>query len=367
MASTVFQLGHKPIKDHVFSPDRDILAITNENNVEIYQVGNLNSKPKLFATLKEHDKTVTAVDISPDGSQILTCSQDRNALVWKWDGSEFKPTLVLLRISRAATSCKWSPDGTKFAVGSSDRVIAVCYYEEENNWWVSKHLKKPIKSTITSIAWHPNNILLACGSTDGHARVFSAYIKGLDAKPPASVWGSKLPFQTLCGDFVNETGAWIHDVAFSPDGEVLAYVSHDASIGVVYPEGEGLPPKSIESVKTNYLPFKSLVFLTNNKIIAGGHNCNLIVFEGDESSWRETKSIETQKDLTKEPDTEDEEISSHQALNMFRQMDLKGKSKPNSNVNLYTTHQNTIESINIFSERQVTTSGIDGKVVIFDV
>lgn len=367
----VFQLGHKPIKDHAFSPKKDILAITNGINVEIYQVGNLNSKPKLFTILKEHDKTVTAVDISPDGLSILTCSQDRNALVWKWDNNanEFKPTLVLLRISRAATCCRWSPDGSKFAVGSSDRVIAICYYEEENNWWVSKHLKKPIKSTITSIDWHPNNVLLACGSTDGHARVFSAYIKGLDEKPPATVWGSKLPFQTLCGDFINETGAWIHDVAFSPDGDVLAYVSHDASIGIVYPEGEGLPPKSILSIKTNYLPFKSLVFLTNNEIVAGGHNCNLIVFEGDESNWQETKVIETQKDLIKESNVnDDEEISSHQALNMFKQMDLKGRVKTgSSNKNLYTTHQNTIECIRVFSKTQVSTSGIDGKVVIFDI
>jgi len=37
----------------------------------------------------------------------------------------------------------------KFAVGSSARVVSVCYFDEENNWWVSKHIKKPIRSTIT--------------------------------------------------------------------------------------------------------------------------------------------------------------------------------------------------------------------------
>ena len=60
-----------------------------------------------------------------------------------------------------------------------------------------KHLKKPLKSTITTIDWHPNGVLLACGSTDGHVRVFSGYIKGIDAKPDPSVWGTKLPFQTF--------------------------------------------------------------------------------------------------------------------------------------------------------------------------
>lgn len=376
----IYQLGHLPIKDHVFSPDRTILAITKENLVEIYKVdpNNLSTKPKLVAQLRDHDKTVTSVDISPDGSRILTCSQDRNASVWEYEDGEFKPTLVLLRINRAATVCRWSPDGQKFAVGSGDRVIAVCYYEQENDWWVSKHLKKPIKSTITTIDWHPNGVLLASGSTDGHIRVFSGYIKGIDAKPEPSVWGTKLPFQTLCGDFTNETNAWIHGVKFSPDGNALAWVSHDSSIGVVYPQGEGLEPKSILNVKTSYLPFKSVVWTSDNSVVVGGFNCNLVVFKGNEQNWQEAYQIEEQKDLTKEPpkvngDDEEEEISSHQALNMFKQMDLKGRAnKPSGGHGkaakaLTTIHQNTIVSIKNFANGQVSTSGIDGKVVIFNV
>ena len=58
----------------------------------------------------------------------------------------------------------------KFAVGSGARLISVCYFEQENDWWVSKHIKKPIRSTITSLDWHPNNVLLAAGSTDFKVR-----------------------------------------------------------------------------------------------------------------------------------------------------------------------------------------------------
>ena len=378
----IYQLGHLPIKDHVFSPDRSILAITKGNDVEVYQISpsNLSSKPQLIAVLKDHDKTVTSVDISPDGSKILTCSQDRNALVWEYANGEYKPTLVLLRINRAATVCRWSPDGSKFAVGSSDRIIAVCYYEEENDWWVSKHLKKPLKLTITTIDWHPNGVLLACGSTDGHVRVFSGYIKGIDAKPDPSVWGTKLPFQTLCGDYTNETNAWIHGVKFSPDGNALAYVSHDSSVGFVYSQGEGLPPRAIFNVKTDNLPFKSVVWLNDQQVCAGGFTCNLVVFQGDEHGWQQAYQVEEQKDLTKEVphsklgegDDDDEEISSHQALNMFKQMDLKGRvSKPSAGGKpakaLNTIHQNTINSIRNFDQGRVSTSGIDGKVVIFNV
>lgn len=62
----------------------------------------------------------------------------------------------------------------KFAVGSGARLISVCYFEKENDWWVSKHIKKPIRSTVTCLDWHPNDVLLVAGSTDFKVRVFSA-------------------------------------------------------------------------------------------------------------------------------------------------------------------------------------------------
>lgn len=36
--------------------------------------------------------------------------------------------------------------------------------------WLSKHIKKSICSTVLSLDWHPNNILLAAGSADLHCR-----------------------------------------------------------------------------------------------------------------------------------------------------------------------------------------------------
>ncbi len=82
---------------------------------------------------------------------------------------------------------------------------------------MSKHLKKPIRSTITTVAWHPNSVLLAAGSTDAHARVFSSFIKGVDERPEPGVWGERLPFNTVCGEYLNNSAGWVHAVAFSPE------------------------------------------------------------------------------------------------------------------------------------------------------
>lgn len=40
---------------------------------------------------------------------------------------------MLLRINRAATCVKWSPDEKKFAVGSGARLISICYFEKVIN------------------------------------------------------------------------------------------------------------------------------------------------------------------------------------------------------------------------------------------
>lgn len=362
-APVVHNLGHEAIADHSFSQDRNLLAVAKENTVQLFF--NSGKKFELGTTLKEHDKLVTSVDVASSG-KIVTCSQDRNALVWEpqADGT-WKPTLVLLRINRAATFVRWSPDEKKFAVGSGARTIAVCYFENENDWWISKHIKKPIRSTILSVDWHPNSVLLAAGSTDGHARVFSGFIKDVDEKPNPTVWGERLPFQTLCGDFTDASGGWVHDVSFSPSGNSLAFVTHDSSIVVAYPAGPDLPPKAVVSVSTSYLPFRSLIFLNENEIVTAGHDCHPVVFKGDESGWQFSHAID---DPSKAAKHEQRESS---ALNMFRQLDLKG-ADDTGNTELATIHQNTITRLRPYasSSGRVTkfsTSGVDGRLVIFSV
>jgi actin related protein 2/3 complex subunit 1A/1B len=132
---------------------------------------------------------VTSIDWAPTTDRIVTCAQDRNAYVWTKEPEpsiptqyKWKPTLVVLKINRAATQVRWSPLENKFAVASGARCICVCSFDEEMNWWASKQIKKPIRSTVLSIDWHPNNVLLASGSADMKARVFSTYLKEVDSK-----------------------------------------------------------------------------------------------------------------------------------------------------------------------------------------
>lgn len=373
----IHHLFHAPIADHSFSADRTTLAVARDTSVELYERS--GGKFSLKDELKGHDKLVTGVDIAPRSGKIVTCSQDRNAYVWDpptKPGQPYKPTLVLLRINRAATIVRWSPSETKFAVGSGARLISICYFEDENDWYISKHLKKPIRSTISSLAWHPNGVLIAAGSTDGHARVFSSFIKGVDERPSPSVWGERVPFNTVCGEYMNSTAGWVHDVAFSPSGDVLAFAAHDASITVVYPSAPEQPPKSVVSVSLTGLPCRSLLFKTEQEILAAGYDCEIFRLQGSAGGWKIAGLLEGGRKapptrLGSGPSMDGEDGGGESALNMFRQMDLKG-TKQRDDTQLRTTHQNTVNTLRPYEESsgsvsKISSGGVDGRVVVWNV
>ena len=67
--------------------------------------------------------------------------------------------------------------------------MGICYYETEQRFWAAEMIKKKPKSTVTSIAWHPNSQLLAVGSYDFRVRIYTAFVKAVDSKPQSSAWG----------------------------------------------------------------------------------------------------------------------------------------------------------------------------------
>lgn len=364
----VFKNPVVPVGAHAWNGDRTQVAISpNSNLVHVYEfkAGAFN----LLHTLSEHTQRVAAIDWAPNSNRLLTCSADRNAYVWELEGSAWKPTLVILRINRAATCCKWSPLENKFAVGSGARLISICYFEEENNWWVSKHIKKPIRSTVVSLDWHPNNILIAAGSSDFTCRVFSAYIKAknedgvaVDEKPAATAWGKKMPFAAIMGEFGTSApnGGWIHDVSFSASGDELVYVGHDASITVVDAGNE----MAMSRFESKDLPYRAVSFVTPNSIIAGGHNYAPVLYTYTDGALAYGGVVD-------QPPKKAAKAMS--AMAKFQTLDRKGTaSSDKTDTAVNTTHQNAISEICMFEGdkgdcKKFSTAGVDGKIVVWDM
>lgn len=94
---------------------RAVIAVSpNSNDIVIYNVVSVGSGPPKFTrawTLREHDALITGLDWAATTNRIVSSSQDRNAYVWELQENEWRPTLVIVRLQRAATSVSWSPNG----------------------------------------------------------------------------------------------------------------------------------------------------------------------------------------------------------------------------------------------------------------
>lgn len=362
--ATKFQLCADPIKPvgcHAWNKNRDQLAMSPNNN-EVHILSFKGGKFTKLHVLVEHSERVTGIDWAPESNRIVTAAADRNAYVWNESGGKWSPTLVILRINRAATCCKWSPNEDKFAVGSGSRLISICYFEEENDWWVAKHIKKPIRSTILCLDWHPNNVLIAAGSSDFKTRVFSGYVKTQDAKPGPTVWGKKMPFGACMAEFGTgaQSGGWVHDVSFSEDGDKLAYVAHDSSITVV----DGGTDGTITRVATADLPYRCVSWITSSALVVAGHSNVPIKFEYGSGSLKKVGPMDI-------PEVKKKVGMS--AMDKFKSLDKKGTSdSASTETSLNTTHQNSIVQLSILGGTKdaceaFTTIGVDGKLVVWEV
>lgn len=399
-----FNSGTDPITCHAFNADSSqIILSRNNNEAEIYEVsvksnvsnfhrsGTSSGSWKLKNKLSAHDLRVTGVDWAPNSNRIVTCSADRNAYVWTYDKSdnEWKKTLVLLRTNRAATCVKWSPNEKKFAVGCGARLVAVCYFDEENDWWLSKHIKKPIKSAVTSVDWHPENRLLAVGSCDLKARLFSALVKELDSKKKKNgdinssqhKWIEKIP---SFGHQISEwpSNGWLHAIRFSkPNGNRLCWVSHDGTISVV----DCASAAKVITLRTKYLPFLSVCWLSEAYIIAAGHDYSPVLFFLDSAGGKlvqlgkmdEKHKEKNGQDASPIDEEEAAKMSAREARSMFENLSSKGwVVGDNVDRSVGSLHQNTITQVSLLPKAlasaagsknlQFSTSGQDGLLALWE-
>ena len=364
MAGTISRFGVAPISTHCWSGDKNFLSFSmNNEEVSVMKRGDGPGKWDTSSILNQHDLLVTGIDWAPKTNRIVTCSADRNAYVWNLDvDGTWKHTLVLLRINRAATCVKWSPEENKFAVGSGARLISVCHFESENDWWVAKHIRKPIKSTITALDWHPNNCLLAAGSSGFKMRVYSAYVKEIEKQPDETSWGDETPFQNPIVEFSNslQGGGWVHSVSFSGDGNRLAWVSHDSSISVA----DATRQMEVFRLKTEHLPFLSCLWISPDTIVAAGYGSYGYapsIFKVHASNQVEFVS---ELEVTKRDSTDT--ALKGKIKNIWKDRTYKDDTV------LPTTHQGQISCIQIhagtkYNAKKISTSGGDGKIVVWDL
>jgi len=345
---------------HAWNADRSELAVCpNNNTVVIFRKpATADGVWERVATLTEHDALVTDIAWAPRTNRILTTSQDRNAYVWtKEGGGEWKPMLVILRITAAATSVQWSADEQKFAVGSGARTVPICYFEAENNFWVSKMLKGHM-STIQAVAWHPSTPVVATACTDYKCRVFSAYLKNVDGKGVSTPWGDNPKFGTLFYEVAS--AGWVRNVAFSPAGDTLAFCSHNSTVSFV-DVVRGTAPTV---VRLSDLPLTHLLFLPDGCMVGAGHCYDPLLFAPTPHGWALAGKLKGKQAAKAAAG------GFASARNMFQAQTAQGQSSISSDKS-DSMHGFLVCGLQLFNSAygsvaaEFTTSALDGKVVFW--
>ncbi|CAN1351734.1 Actin-related protein 2/3 complex subunit 1A, partial [Linum perenne] len=366
MAAIAVNQFAQSITCHAWSPDRSMIALC-PNNSEVHIYRSSQDKWEKVHVLEKHDQLVSGIDWSVKSNKIVTASHDRNSYVWNYEGSEWVPTLVILRLNRAALCVQWSPKENKFAVGSGAKTVCICYYEQDNNWWVSKLIRKRHDSSVTSVAWHPNNLYIATTSTDGKCRVFSTFIKGVDKKDSkaGSSADSKFGEQIVQLDL---SISWAFGVKWSPSGKTLAYVGHNS---MIYFADEVGPAPLAQNVALRHLPLRDVLFISEKMVIGVGFDCNPMVFAADDTGvWTFIRFLDVKKSTSASPTYGSQ----------FSEAFGKLYGQPKNNVNgdgpsksRGGAHDNCITCrciMPLAGKSRITrfsTSGLDGRVVVWDL
>ena len=195
---------------------------------------------------------------------------------------------------------------------------------------------------------------LATASSDNKCRVVAAAIKGVDKRPPQTVFGVK-QFGEVLAEY--PAGGWVHAVKWQPNGLGLAYTSHDSSITFV--DASNSVYDDYQVVKLKGLPVVDVLYLNDAKLVAVGHDCKPLVFSNS-GGWTQGGDIDAKKVVKQQVG------GTRAAFDMFKNKVDKGQTS--TATSLQTTHQNCITQLSVLagSPENVTsfaTTGNDGKLV----
>lgn len=230
-----------------FSPDGKTLAIASSDQHNGLRLLDLASRQVIAAL--PHPAPVTSVRFSADGATVITGANDGTARLWP----VASPTLAGMDYVVSAT--RFSPDGTRLAVGSGDlRVLDVTH----------PAAPRPIGTPQTNpdkfagaLAYSPDGRILAeSWGASGIVQLWSTASAG----PPAPI-----------GPPLQANGLEVDALAFSPDGATLATGGRDGAVHL-WDLHNPQAPAPLSTPDTLKGIVNDLAFSSDGRLLVAGDN-----------------------------------------------------------------------------------------------
>eukprot|EP00005_Dracoamoeba_jomungandri_P014410 CAMPEP_0174272484 /NCGR_PEP_ID=MMETSP0439-20130205/51414_1 /TAXON_ID=0 /ORGANISM="Stereomyxa ramosa, Strain Chinc5" /LENGTH=2345 /DNA_ID=CAMNT_0015363075 /DNA_START=11 /DNA_END=7048 /DNA_ORIENTATION=+ len=188
--------------------DKTFATCSRDASVRLWDAASCKVKRCLDHT---HSKPVNSCDISPDGSLLVTASDDFSALVWDLDDRASKAGTVAHK--NAVKAARFSPDGQFFATASWDGTVGLHTMRAARTATTIKFMSGH-KDWVNDVAWSANGMRLASGSHDRTVVLWDP----IRCEP--------------VGTFAGHSN-WVSSVAFSPDDpNTFASSSYDCSVAL---------------------------------------------------------------------------------------------------------------------------------------
>lgn len=129
---------------------------------------------KLVRTVNNYTNSVLSLDLSPNGTMIASGSKDNKIKIWKFSTGELLKTFQGHDLH--VLSVRFSSDGKFLISGSADGYVKIWEIETGQILYTLKgHNLDPFSQNcwINTVAFSPNNNLIACGAMDNSINVWN--------------------------------------------------------------------------------------------------------------------------------------------------------------------------------------------------
>jgi WD40 repeat protein len=315
ISAQVFSRHADWVRSLDFSPDGRILASCSDDRT--IRLWDLTTNRLIDPPLTGHSAAVLSVAFSPDGKYLVSGSADKTIRLWDityWRQKSLAATHTITALPAEAQirvlfghtdwirSVAFDPTGTRIASGSDDHSIRL--------WETATgdQIHSPFfghTNSVLNVKFSPDGQLIASSSSDRTVILWDVATgkpRGLTRERiPVSIESAPFSRETspdqpeLSGDphytlrdmatgqpldslLTGHTGI-VHEVAFSPDGHLLASASEDDSVILWDASERPISNLSLGTLSGRTIRVSSLAFSPDGKLLAAGGSDRINVWD----------------------------------------------------------------------------------------